>query len=393
MNKIIDFQKVIPDRQFNGSRLEMARVYRGIGAKELAENIGVNRQTISMYENSKLTNPEIATLQKISNELHFPVKFFLENCPIEIKDSPTYFRSLLTTGKRYHKEQEAKLQLIKIIYEYLSEYLTFQPTNLPVIDKDADIEDIASALRDCWGLGRKPIDNLVYKAESNGLIVIDFDSSSGDVDAFSHKVYTNNRETFLIGYSRNKCTAARIHFDIAHELGHILLHDWDQSIENIEKEDFKELEQEAHSFASAFLLPRDEFIADIGKYAGNLAYYVEMKKRWKVSISAMIRRSFNLGLISSDEYQRLMRNMQKQGIKKIEPLDDKLVTAKPSLLREAVNILLNQNVVTPNEFLDELSSDYGLTIYPDELENLLGLKKGTFDTQAPPPKVNLELKK
>lgn len=48
MNKIIDFQKVIPDRQFNGCRLEMARVYRGIGAKELAENIGVNRQTISM---------------------------------------------------------------------------------------------------------------------------------------------------------------------------------------------------------------------------------------------------------------------------------------------------------------------------------------------------------
>lgn len=80
----------------------------------------------------------------------------------------------------------------------MSEYLTFQPTNLPVIDKDADIEDIASALRDCWGLGRKPIDNLVYKVESNGLIVIDFDSSSGDVDAFSHKVYTNNRETFWL---------------------------------------------------------------------------------------------------------------------------------------------------------------------------------------------------
>ncbi|MDE7248150.1 MAG: helix-turn-helix domain-containing protein [Lachnospiraceae bacterium] len=55
MNKIIDFQKVIPERQFNGSRLEMARVYRNIGAKELAENIGVNRQTISMYENNKLT--------------------------------------------------------------------------------------------------------------------------------------------------------------------------------------------------------------------------------------------------------------------------------------------------------------------------------------------------
>ena len=259
MSKVIDFQKVIPERQFNSSRLEIARVYRGIGAKELAENIGVNRQTISMYENNKLTNPEIATLQKISNALHFPVKFFLESCPIDIKVSPTYFRSLLTTGKRYRKEQEAKLELIKIIYEYLSEYLTFKSPNLPVIDKNADIEEIALASRDCWGLGRKPIDNLVYKAESNGLIVIDFDSSSGDVDAFSHRVHTNDKDTFLIGYSRNKCTAARIHFDIAHELGHILLHDWNRSIENIEKEDFKELEQEAHNFASAFLLPKDEF--------------------------------------------------------------------------------------------------------------------------------------
>lgn len=81
MSKVIDFQKVIPERQFNSSRLEIARVYRGIGAKELAESIGVNRQTISMYENNKLTNPEIATLQKISNELHFPVKFFWKAAP------------------------------------------------------------------------------------------------------------------------------------------------------------------------------------------------------------------------------------------------------------------------------------------------------------------------
>lgn len=393
MNKIIDFQKVIPERQFNSKRLEIARIYRGIGATELAENIGINRQTISMYENNKLTNPELSILQRISNELHFPIKFFLESCPIDIENSPTYFRSLLTTGKRYRKEQEAKLLLIKIIYEYLSQYLTFKQLKIPTVDKNADIEDIALSLRDCWGLGCKPIDNLVYKAESNGLIVIDFDSSSGDVDAFSHKVHTGNKETFLIGYSRNKCTASRIHFDIAHELGHILLHDWNKSIDNIEKDDFKELEQEAHNFASAFLLPKHEFIADIGKYANNLAYYVEMKKRWKVSISAMIRRSYNLGLINSDEYQRLMRNMQKQGIKKVEPLDDKLITAKPSLLREAINILLSQNVITPNEFLDELSSDYGLTLYPDELENLLGLKKGTFDIKTPPPTINLELKK
>ena len=42
----------------------------------------------------------------------------------------------------------------------------------------------------------------------------------------------------------------------------------------------------------------------------------------------------------------LMRNMQKQGIRKTEPLDDELVTAEPSLLRQAINILFNPNVIT-----------------------------------------------
>ena len=79
---------------------------------------------------------------------------------------------------------------------------------------------------------------------------------------------------------------------------------------------------------------KDEFRADIGNYANKLPYYVELKKRWKVSIAAMIRRSYSLGLIGNDEYQKMMRNMQKQGIRKVEPLDDTLVTAKPSLLKQ-----------------------------------------------------------
>lgn len=392
MSKVIDFQKAVPERKFNGKRIEIARVFRGIAGNELAEKIGVNRQTISMYENNKLNNPEFATIQKIANELHFPIRFFLENDLVDFVESPTYFRSLLTTGKRYRREQESKLLVVKIIYEYLGEYLKFKPANLPNISSNDDIEDAALRLRECWGLGLKPIDNLVYIAESNGLVVSDFESTTGDVDAYSHKIETEKSNTFLIGYSRNKNTAARVHFDLAHELGHILLHNWNEDIENIEKEEFKQIEQEAHNFASSFLLPKEAFIADIGNYADKLAYYVEMKKRWKVSIAAMIRRSYNLKLINSDDYQRLMRSMQKQGIRKVEPLDDKLVTAKPSLLREAIHLLFEKGVITAKEFLNELSFEYGLTMYPDDLESLLGLPKGTLKTEVVSPKVNLELK-
>ena len=391
MNNIVDFGKTYPDRQFNGERLKIARLWRDISANEMADKIGVKRQTISMYENGKLKNPDIGTIQKISVCLNFPFKFFVEDFNVELEETTTYFRSLLTTSKRYIEEQESKVTFISIVYEFLKEYLDFEPLDLPQIPQGCTPEEAATLLREHWKLGNKPIDNLIYLVESHGLVVTDFETNTGDVDAYSHKISSSNTETYLIGFSKNKNAAARIHFDLAHELGHILLHDWNEGLSEV-KAEFKELENQANDFAAAFLMPEDEFRADIGNYANKLPYYVELKKRWKVSIAAMIRRSYSLGLIGNDEYQKMMRNMQKQGIRKVEPLDDTLVTAKPSLLKQAVGILLSQGVFTPMELLDELSSEYGLTLNADDLENLIGLNRGTLRENGNPPQMKVNLK-
>ena len=381
MGNVIPFEQITSGKYFNGERLRIARTWRGYSAIQLAEMIGVNRQTISMYENGKLDSPEFPTIQKISEALRFPVKFFLEDIKVDVEKSATYFRSLLTTNKKYRVEQEDKIKFIAVIYNMLNEYLEFEKLNLPQIPQNTSPQEAAEILRKQWRLGNKPIENIVYLVESNGLVVTDFATSTGDVDAFSHKIVYGQDETYLIGYSQNKKTAARIHFDIAHELGHILLHNWKEDLDNIDKEDFKDIEQEAHSFAAAFLLPEKEFAEDVRPYATNLAYYAELKKRWKVSIAAMIRRAKDLGIITNDDYSKLMRNMQKQGIRKVEPLDDELMTAEPSLLRQAIKILFEQNVFTPSEFLEELSSEYGLTIYPGDIESLLSLKAGTFEEE------------
>jgi len=391
MSNVIQFNQIAGIRRFNGERLKTARIWRGLSAIQLAEITMLNRQTISMYENGKLENPEFSTIKKLSEALDFPIKFFLEDVKVELNDSSTYFRSLLTTNKKYRLEQEKKVQFISIVYNMLSDYLNFEKLNLPQISKTATPQEAAKLLRMHWNLGNKPIENIVYLAESNGLIVIDFETSTDDVDAFSHKIIADGTETYLIGYSRNKKTAARIHFDIAHELGHILLHNWNEDLEDIEKEDFKQIENEAHAFASAFLLPEKEFLEEVEPYAKNLAYYTELKRRWKTSIAAMIRRAKDLEIISSDDYSRLMRYMQKQGIRKIEPLDDELTTAEPSLLRQAINVLLDQKVFTPNDFLEELSTNFGLTLYPKDVENLLGLKKGTLSEEVN-PKIEITIK-
>lgn len=384
MGKIVSFNPTMGGKYFNGERLKIARMWRNLSATQLADLIGFSRQTISMLENGKLMNPEFATVQKLSEKLEFPITFFLEETKINFNESTTYFRSLLTTNKKYRVEQEEKIKFIAIVYNMLSEYLEFEKVNLPQIPTNVTPQEAANILREYWGLGNRPIENIVYLAESNGLIVTDFETATGDVDAFSHKITSDDMETYLIGYSKNKRTAARIHFDVSHEIGHILLHNWREDLECIDKEEFKEIELQAHAFASVFLLPEDEFRKDVSPYATNLAYYTELKKTWKVSIAAMIRRAKDLDIITADDYSRLMRNMQKQGIRKTEPLDDELVTAEPSLLRQAIKILFDQKVFTPNEFLEELSREYGLTLYPKDIETLLGLKKGTFEEKENP---------
>ncbi|MCM0648437.1 XRE family transcriptional regulator [Clostridium swellfunianum] len=376
---------------FNGERLKAARIYRGLTVAELAEKLELQRQTVSMYENNKLNNPELTTIANMSRVLGFPKRFFLEADEVSVKNGSTYFRALLTTSKKYRSEQIQKVDFISKIFRYLNEYIEFPSTNLPQENFD-NPEDAAIALRKFWNLGDKPIDNIIYLVEQNGIIVTMFETNTDDIDAFSQLINIDKLEKYLIGCSKNKGTAARIHFDIAHELGHILLHEWSEDIETLNKDEFKEKENQAHAFASAFLLPKYAFIKDVGIYADNLAYYIELKKKWKVSISAMIRRSYNLGLIDSNAYQQLMRNMQKKGIKKNEPLDDTLHTAQPSLLRTSVQMLLEQKVLKPREFMNELSENYNLSLEPSEIEILLDLPKDTLKIINETPVHHLNIK-
>lgn len=377
--------------EFNGERLKIARIYRGMAVAELAEKLDLQRQTVSMYENNKLKNPEIPTIIKMSNVLGFPKKFFMERDNIDIKVGSTYFRALLTTNKRYRNQQEIKVDFIAKIFKYLNEYIEFPETNLPN-EGFNNPEEAAENLRRLWKLGEKPIDNIVYLIEQHGILVNEFDSDTNDIDAFSQLINIDGIDKYIIGYSKNKSTASRVHFDIAHELGHILLHEWSEDIETLTKDEFKEREAEANAFASAFLLPKNAFISDVGVYADNITFYIELKKKWKVSISAMIRRSYNLKLIDNMTYSQLMRSMQKRGIKKHEPLDDELTTSKPSLLRTAVQMLLRDKVLTAEEFLYELSSQYNFTLESREIEKLLDLPKDTLKIEIKQPVHYLNIK-
>ena len=361
---------------FNGERLRKARVYRGLTVAELAEKTNCLRQTISMYENGKTKPMDNSTVIRLATALDFPSKFFLEN-DIPLSTGSTYFRALLTTNKKYRAEQIQKMEFLAQIYTFLQEYIEFPDLILPDCS-GCTPEEAAGKLRETWKLGRGPIDNLIHIVEQHGILVTSFATSTDDIDAFSQMVDVDGKEVYLIGYSNNKTSAARIHFDIAHELGHICLHEWSEDIEELGRKEFKEREDEANRFASAFLLPEESFRADATVAPLRIPYYTELKRRWKVSIQAMSRRAYKLGITSMDEYQITIRTLQRRGLRKEEPLDDVLYTTSPALLKTAVSMLLQENVFTSKEFMDELSYSFGFSISASEIEYLLDLPKGTL---------------
>lgn len=364
---------------FNGDRLRKARIYRGLTVAELAERVGCQRQTLSMYEISKSQPADKTTVARLAHELDFPVKYFYEHSNA-LAFGTVYFRSLLTTNKKYRNEQIVKIDYLSQIYSLLQDYVSFpkyEPLDLP---DNMTPEQAAYALRDAWELGKGPVDNLVSVVEQHGILVTSVSTSTNDVDAFSQFVGAGDAPTYIIAYSNNKTSAARIHFDIAHELGHICLHEWSEDIEDISKEEFKRKEREANDFAAAFLLPEETFRKDAERGPQTIIYYKQLKKKWKVSIAAMIRRSEKLGIITTDDYQNLIRTMQRRGLRKEEPLDDTLITASPALLKTSVIMLLQENVFSSTEFMEELSHSYGLSINATEVEYLLDLPTGTLAT-------------
>lgn len=125
-------------------------------------------------------------------------------------------------------------------------------------------------------------------------------------------------------------------------------------------------------------MPEKTFAIDARKVNASIPAYAKLKEKWKTSIQAMIMRSKNLDLINYDTYQKVIVDMQKRGLRKAEPLDDKLITAEPSVLRTAVMLLLENNVFNAAEFMERLSREGSISIYPEDVEELIGLPYGVL---------------
>lgn len=238
----------------------------------------------------------------------------------------TYFRSHATATKKDRAAQSVKLEFVVQMYEVLCKYIEFPQYTNPKIEfsgyddpldcetKEAidEMEQAAQKIRILWNISEGPIKDLRYCLEQHGILVTGFPSNADKIDAFSQRTVVDNTDVFLIAVAlSDKLSECRMRFDMAHELGHIILYSWSEDIEALSKDEFKARERQANMFASAFLLPRNSFIEDISQYPTDLKYYLYLKKKWQVSLQAMMYRARQLNIITANQYQYMMRQVSK----------------------------------------------------------------------------------
>ena len=361
---------------FNPARLNEARIYRKMTIEELASAVDIKKQAISQFENGK-SSPEFETLNSISTALDFPFRFFLEHGEKDTVIGNTYFRAPFSSNKKDLNSQRIKAKYVAFIHACLSEYVDFPTLHIPHFGDIENIERIANQTRDYWGLGREPIPDMVSLLERNGIIVSEFSTEGKTIDAFYQFGEMFKQEYFCVVLGTDRLTYARRQFNAAHELAHILLHERNNDIDELNRNEFRQREVEAHKFASAFLLPRETFEQDVRLYCNKLNYYIELKRKWKVSISAMIIRSFDIGVISQNQYQYLMRQVSRNGWRTKEPLDEFMIVRRPKALKQAINMLLLNNYLTSQQIF-MLFSKYRMSLPKDVVDEVLSLDPETL---------------
>lgn len=370
---------------FNHRKLKEARLVRGYSISELAEKLGVSKQAVSQFERG-LSVPKTETFMSIINTLDFPRTFFYSDLTDDYEGN-TFFRANATATKKSKEVQLNKSKLAKYLCTYLEEYVEFPDTNLPNIGELGfdgndwnyeNIDHLALLLREYWGIEQEPVPNIVHLLEKNGVMVIPVTTETKIVDGYSQ----HRTERPFIFLANDKRSFFRRQFDGAHELGHILMHEHIDDDELLSKEERNEIEDQANRFASTFLLPEASFSKTVSSYH-SLVDYIELKKYWYVSMSAMIMRSYQLGIISESRYTSLQKQISMKKYRKAEPLDDVYPVQEPVVLRKSILLLLDEGIKTGPQVIHE-------TGIPQEfIEMFANLEEGTLNYREEEPSVKL----
>ncbi|WP_242258275.1 XRE family transcriptional regulator [Streptococcus thoraltensis] len=342
---------------YNGEKIEELRLLFEMSRFELARKLEVSEQAIWQFENGEVF-PKMSLKLKLAQLFHVDIDYFEENSiESNFGVSDIAFRNSDIISRKIINYQEVYLNTINKYINYLEQLVQFPQQDFYILtkkisgmlEKNISIERIADYSREILDISDDNSD-LLYKLEKSGIYVFE-KQLNGTEDAYS--IWSQEGIPYII-LGINK-TAVRRNFDLAHELGHLLLHRG-VDFESLDKFELQKKESEANKFASYLLLPEKRFkqiINDlqIDKKLSNPDSYINIKKKLNVSIQAMEYRAFQLGLLTKGQHEYFYRLIYKKKYRLLEPLDDDIVVKRPTKVRSIFNVVFDNNLITIEQFL------------------------------------------
>lgn len=308
-----------------GERIRQARELQGITQTELAKRIGINQSAISQIEKDEfIPSPDL--LKAITKETGFLLSFLERESVNNFPKGSLNFRAKRALTAR---EEAKAYQYAKVMYEQVDRMIYHFEVPLCSLPKLYGEQPCKAAqiTRSSFGLSPDaPITNLVSIVENNGVIIFTVPLFLPKIDAFSTWAKLDEERPVVIISSGKPMD--RLRFSIAHELGHLVIH---QTIRN----PLKVIENEAHEFAAEFLMPEQAIRNDI-TLPLTLTNLAKLKVRWGVSMQAIIYRARSLKIITERQAKYLFTQLSAHGWKMREPTNLDVTLEFPHLVRNMI---------------------------------------------------------
>jgi Zn-dependent peptidase ImmA (M78 family)/transcriptional regulator with XRE-family HTH domain len=322
---------------FNTMMFTTVKDAAGLTQIEIAQHAGVSQATVSKIENG-FEEPSRTFLESVAEIAGVPVEIFDSNDDLLLP--PTLFdifhKKRLTLPQKPLKKANASAQLTRMEVGRLLRSFEV-PVQLPFpslsLDEHESAEEVASLVRAMWRVPVGPMPNLVAAVEATGTPVLIADLGHEKLGAMSLPGAGYGGHIILLNGS---LPASAQRFALAHEVGHLVMHEGVAS---------PLMEKEADAFASGILMPASE----IRSRLRNVRFrdLGALKAYWRVSLAALIFRANALGVITERHYRTL--NMELNGLpngRKREP--GEFPREEPQLIRNVIEAYLRDGYSLEN---------------------------------------------
>jgi len=335
-----------------GERVKQARELRGLTQIELAKQIKVTQGRIAQIE-GEFRDVADSLIAEIAYRTELPLSYFSKAPENWLSVGSLLFRARTSISKR-----EITQSLRDAEHVFGLALSMARKLEIPVLLRaiDGEPRDAARKTRAMLGLSAtEPIHNLIRFLEGMGVWVLAIPALKGR-DAFCCWAQVEDKQIPVIVISPN-CPGDRLAMNVAHELGHLLLHK--NSLGRLSPE----LEKEAFTYGAELLMPEAGIRPDLQPPI-SLTSVARLKPTWGVSIQALVRRAYDLNVISERQYHYLFMQLSAKGWRITEPIP--IVPEKPRLLRKMAEILYGSSIP-----MERVAADADML--PKEVSRVLSL--------------------